>query len=82
MDARLGQATTPRKISLQVLSTNLPARRLYQSAGFNEEGQLRKQVKTGLTYVDLIQMAYWLLALIPKLCSSPIHLENFLLFRV
>lgn len=48
------------KICLQVLATNLPVLHLYQSFGFNEEGQLRKQVKTGLTYVDLIQMAYWL----------------------
>ena len=48
------------KITLQVFATNVPALNLYQSAGFKEEGRLYKQLKQGDTYIDFVQMAYWL----------------------
>lgn len=48
------------RITLQVFATNLPARNLYQSAGFVVEGELKGHLKQGQTYIDFIQMAYWL----------------------
>lgn len=46
-----------RRVTLQVLSTNERASRLYRSLGFVEEGRLREaQVRNG-EYVDVVMMA-------------------------
>ena len=48
------------KIVLNVFSGNLAARRLYEKAGFVNEGRLRGQVKIGGERQDLILMAKYL----------------------
>ena len=48
------------KVTLAVFADNVPAITLYQSAGFAEEGRLRRQIKIANTYTDLVLMACWL----------------------
>ena len=48
------------KGELSVFSTNLRARRLYESLGFREEGVLRRHVRIRDEYVDEIAMGLWL----------------------
>ncbi|WP_433957926.1 N-acetyltransferase family protein [Cytobacillus horneckiae] len=49
------------KINLEVMSQNLSALRLYESAGFEREGIKRREVKyKDGNYEDLILMAYFL----------------------
>lgn len=48
------------KIYLQVMDKNVPALKLYQSAGFVEEGRKKKAVKMeDGTYRDLLIMGLW-----------------------
>lgn len=46
-----------RRIALSVLSTNTRARRLYEGAGFEEEGVRRQAVFRHGQYVDVVEMA-------------------------
>jgi RimJ/RimL family protein N-acetyltransferase len=48
------------KGELSVFSTNLRARHLYESLGFQEEGVLRRHVRIRDEYVDEIAMGLWL----------------------
>lgn len=44
------------KLSLQVHSSNGPARKLYEDLGFEYEGVLRDEARLGARYVDLLAM--------------------------
>lgn len=48
------------KTTLIVFGTNLPAIRLYQRFGFQQEGCLRRQIKIDNQYIDLLQMSLFL----------------------
>ncbi|MBK8988168.1 MAG: GNAT family N-acetyltransferase [Chloroflexi bacterium] len=48
------------KIMLVVFASNLLAIRLYERFGFQQEGCLKRQIKTGNEYIDLLQMALFL----------------------
>lgn len=48
------------KVTLSVFASNMPALKLYKSAGFVEEGRQKRQIKTDDRYTDYIFMAYWL----------------------
>lgn len=45
------------KISLEVLSTNIPAQNLYKKLGFVVEGTKRQEILKGNTFVDSIIMS-------------------------
>jgi RimJ/RimL family protein N-acetyltransferase len=49
-----------RKLSLEVVAYNAPARRLYERAGFQSEGTLRQQYFVGGSYHDVEIMALFL----------------------
>ncbi len=48
------------KAELAVFATNLRARRLYESLGFEEEGVRRRHVRIRGEYVDEVLMGFWL----------------------
>jgi RimJ/RimL family protein N-acetyltransferase len=48
------------RVELEVFTSNLAARRLYEKAGFVVEGILRRARKLGGDYDDLVQMALFL----------------------
>lgn len=56
-----GEADVPiRKLELAVFEPNIPARRLYESLGFAEEGRTRGFVRMpGGIYLDAIRMGLW-----------------------
>lgn len=63
LDAALRWSAGPgrlEKVSLQVHADNHPARRLYQTAGFVEEGVLRGEALLGQALVDLVVMGRFL----------------------
>lgn len=49
-----------RKIKLRVQAHNGAAIALYQKRGFEEEGRLKRELKVGDDWVDLLVMARWL----------------------
>lgn len=55
--ADAARARGARKLSLRVLATNTPARRLYERAGYQTEGTLREEFLIDSHYVDDILMA-------------------------
>ncbi len=48
------------KITLSVFATNQPAMRFFGRHGFIQEGCLRRQIKTGERYIDLLLMGLFL----------------------
>lgn len=54
---RYARARGVRKLSLRVLSTNVTAQRLYERAGFEREGILRREFRINGRYVDDVLMA-------------------------
>jgi ribosomal protein S18 acetylase RimI-like enzyme len=55
--ADVARSRGARKLTLRVLSTNAPARRLYDRAGYQTEGTLREEFLIDDHYVDDILMA-------------------------
>jgi RimJ/RimL family protein N-acetyltransferase len=45
------------KMVLAVKADNFSAIRLYEAMGYIEEGRLKREIKLGLEYIDLILMA-------------------------
>jgi RimJ/RimL family protein N-acetyltransferase len=54
------QSRGVKKLTLSVFDSNEPAKALYQSFGFIEEGRLKGHVVLRGTPVDLVMMARWL----------------------
>jgi ribosomal protein S18 acetylase RimI-like enzyme len=55
--ADVARSRGARKLTLRVLATNTPARRLYDRAGYRTEGTLREEFLIDNNYVDDILMA-------------------------